>query len=314
MSRYSYTLWRLKEVSKFFQLFQIQKSQEIYFSPYHVIWRYYTDFAEIYLWEREFQHIHVYFSSDNINFKPSYYNIPIFPNGEKLLRAYTDVMVYFWSSIEMVVYDGSHYAAQTWRYEIDWLLFFDEKFHLYHSCANIKFKLEQVGSEVYMWDSIREIMFHRFFTKYVASKNFSQYYDIYLSTVNSLFIPLDTDVGRIFQAKAWNIWKGKVRWVARILDREKLSVRNEWMNNFNKWDIIIAHSTDVFYMPYIFECGWIITENQNLLSHASLISRELNIPLVLGFYNIFLKIFDGDYIELDSDTGEVIVLKRFWEI
>lgn len=102
-------------------------------------------------------------------------------------------------------------------------------------------------------------------------------------------------------------------WIARLLDRNNLHIQNEYFNTFNSWDIILANNTSVHFMRYILKSGWIITINNNSLSHASIVSRELWRPLILGVKNLFFKIFDGDLIEMDCRTWTIKILKRFWQ-
>ncbi len=305
-------LERLEKASRFFNLLQIKKNQEVYLSLTHTARLLYADFSEIYVGNAT-SSVHVYIDQKNINFHPSHLNIPIFPPEEKLIRAYAAIVAYYGSSIDIVVYDESFVSECTWTIEIWNLRFFDTFFEIEHAVMNLKFKLSQWGSLNYLLDANRIITYYRIFLKYLEFRN--NEWDVFLREKISveIFWFLHTYYGNSYQWIPWNIWKWIKIWKARILDRNRLNFQNEWYNNFDTWDIIIANNTHVSYMRYIFSCGGIITENHNLLSHASLISRELWIPLVLWITDITLRIFDGDLIEMNSDTGKVKILQRFWE-
>jgi len=46
-----------------------------------------------------------------------------------------------------------------------------------------------------------------------------------------------------------------------------------------------------------------------LLSHSAIVSRELNIPCLVGVKNITVKLKDGDLIEVETDEGKIKVLE-----
>lgn len=304
------SLHKLKKVSLFFDNFQIEKGKEIYFSPTHTLYYLFPDYASVFLGERE-SHIHIYIHKDNYRFETSHYNIPIFPSWDKLLRAYIDLMDFFWWNLELIVYDDKLINSDEELINIWGISFLGIPYQIKHARRNIEFKLLHEWSANSEVEAMLVAVQWRSFIKYNISikKNIS----LNSVIVESIFKYLDLHYGRNFKGLAWNKWKWKTIWIARVLHRHQLKYQNEWFNSFDKWDIVVAHSTDVFYMKYIFDSSGIITENNNLLSHASLISRELNLGLCLWIQNIFLKIFDWDTIEVDSDEGAVRVISRFWE-
>lgn len=51
--------------------------------------------------------------------------------------------------------------------------------------------------------------------------------------------------------------------------------------------------------------GAIVTDLGGITSHAAIVSRELNIPCVIGT-KIATKVFkDGDMVEVDANRGDV---------
>jgi phosphohistidine swiveling domain-containing protein len=68
-------------------------------------------------------------------------------------------------------------------------------------------------------------------------------------------------------------------------------------------DIMVAIGTDFDLMDAIHRSAGIITEEGGLLSHASVVSREMSKPCLIGVENATTVIRDGDSIVLDSQNG-----------
>lgn len=69
--------------------------------------------------------------------------------------------------------------------------------------------------------------------------------------------------------------------------------------------ILVTQSTTPLYVPVLHKVKAIITEEGGVLSHASVISRELKIPCVIGT-KIATEVFkDGDMVEVDANKGVV---------
>lgn len=74
---------------------------------------------------------------------------------------------------------------------------------------------------------------------------------------------------------------------------------------FNKGDILIANQTTPEYVPLMKKASAIVTDQGGITAHAAIISRELNIPCVIGT-KIATKVFkDGDRVEVDATKGTV---------
>lgn len=71
-----------------------------------------------------------------------------------------------------------------------------------------------------------------------------------------------------------------------------------------------THATNVNFLPVLKLVVGIVTEEGGILSHASVISRELKIPAVIGTKVATQMIKDGDEIEVDAEKGRVHILKK----
>ena len=74
-----------------------------------------------------------------------------------------------------------------------------------------------------------------------------------------------------------------------------------------KGDILVSIATDPDIVFAMKKAAAIVTEQGGVTSHAAIVSRELNIPCVIGT-KIATKVFkDGDRVEVDATKG---IIKR----
>ena len=93
--------------------------------------------------------------------------------------------------------------------------------------------------------------------------------------------------------------KGRVRVVNVLEDMRKMQ----------KGDILVSIATIPEIVPAMKKAAAIVTDMGGVTSHAAIVSRELNIPCVLGL-RIATRVFkDGDLVEVDANKGIVKLLK-----
>lgn len=95
--------------------------------------------------------------------------------------------------------------------------------------------------------------------------------------------------------------KGKVRGVARIL------TTYEDIYKVEKGDIIVATMTTPDYVSAMEKASGFITDEGGITCHATILSREFNVPCIVGTINGTKEIQDGQMIELDAYTGKVYI-------
>ncbi len=64
-------------------------------------------------------------------------------------------------------------------------------------------------------------------------------------------------------------------------------------------------STSPEYIDAIRRAGAIVTDVGGLTSHAAIVSRELNIPCIVGTKIATTVLKDGDLVEVDATNGVV---------
>ncbi len=84
----------------------------------------------------------------------------------------------------------------------------------------------------------------------------------------------------------------------------------EIIGQMGKGNILVAETTSPELMPACRKANAIITNQGGLLSHAAIVSRELNIPCIVGVGDATKVLKDGDIVEVDANNGLVKILKR----
>ncbi|MFA7209101.1 MAG: PEP-utilizing enzyme [Parcubacteria group bacterium] len=108
--------------------------------------------------------------------------------------------------------------------------------------------------------------------------------------------------------------KGRVRGTAKVLKSDILDVdeneRIEIIGSMASGQILIVETTGPELMMACKKAAAIVTNQGGMLSHAAIVSREFNIPCIVGTKNATQVLHDGDLIEVDAYAGIVKVLKR----
>lgn len=87
--------------------------------------------------------------------------------------------------------------------------------------------------------------------------------------------------------------KGTVKVVNMVEDMEK----------FNQGDVLVSSATNPNLMPAIRKAAAILTDEGGLTCHAAIVSREFNIPCVVGLSIVTNVLKDGDRVEVDASKG-----------
>ncbi len=82
------------------------------------------------------------------------------------------------------------------------------------------------------------------------------------------------------------------------------------MDSFHTGEILVAPMTSPEYVFAMKKAKAIITDTGGLTSHAAIVSRELNVPCLVGTKIATKVLQDGDLVEVDADNGIVRILKR----
>ena len=95
-----------------------------------------------------------------------------------------------------------------------------------------------------------------------------------------------------------------------VRGKARICLTFEESNKLEEGEILVTYGTDFDFMNAIVKSKGIITEEGGILSHASVISRELKKPCIIAFKGITKLINDGDLIEIDAEKGLVTIIEE----
>ena len=96
---------------------------------------------------------------------------------------------------------------------------------------------------------------------------------------------------------------GKVSGEALIIESAKIEYDT-------RDKILVTRSTDPGWVFMLARSKGVISERGSLLSHTAIISRELNIPSVVGVHDATKIIKNGDQITLDGEKGTITIEEK----
>lgn len=132
----------------------------------------------------------------------------------------------------------------------------------------------------------------------------SEYLDIISDfKVMELYLP-----GKINKKEDIKILKGRCASSGYVEGIAKVVYTKADRFKIEEGDIMVAIGTDFDLMDAIHRSAGVITEEGGLLSHASVVCREMKKPCIIGVNNATGIIKDKDRIILDSRTGTVTII------
>lgn len=85
------------------------------------------------------------------------------------------------------------------------------------------------------------------------------------------------------------------------------------IKKMKKGDILVAPATTPDYIMGFRLASAVITDEGGLTSHAAVVSREMNLPCIIGAKNASDVLRDGDFVEADANSGIIKILERKME-
>ena len=92
---------------------------------------------------------------------------------------------------------------------------------------------------------------------------------------------------------------GKVKIVKKLSELGKVT----------KGDVLVAKMTTPDYMIAINKAAAIVTDEGGITCHAAIVSREFNVPCIVGTRNATQVLSDNDLVEVDANEGVVRVIE-----
>ncbi len=110
--------------------------------------------------------------------------------------------------------------------------------------------------------------------------------------------------------KKVNEFEGTPACIGQAKGLVKLIISADDIPKMNKGDILISPATNPNLLPAMKKAAAIITDEGGITCHAAIVSRELNIPCIIGT-KIATKILkDGNTVKVNAEKGIIKILKR----
>jgi phosphohistidine swiveling domain-containing protein len=99
-------------------------------------------------------------------------------------------------------------------------------------------------------------------------------------------------------------FSGKAKGIVKVINDRST------MEKMKSGNILVSIATTPNIVPVMKKASAIITDEGGLTCHAAIVSRELEVPCVVGTKFASKILQDGDLVEVDADKGIVRVLKK----
>ncbi len=103
--------------------------------------------------------------------------------------------------------------------------------------------------------------------------------------------------------------KGRSACKGKAKGRVKIVLLPEQFKKVEKGDILVVHNTSPDFVPILHKVSAVLAEEGGITAHVSVITRELNIPSIVGIPRITSILKDGDLVEVDADKGIVKLIQ-----
>jgi phosphohistidine swiveling domain-containing protein len=103
---------------------------------------------------------------------------------------------------------------------------------------------------------------------------------------------------------------GQIAYPGKVLGYVRVVLKGQDVNKFKQNEILVASTTTPDYLLAIIKSSAIISEHGGIICHASIISRELKIPCIVGVSNITKILKTGDFIEVNANNGTIKIIKH----
>lgn len=143
----------------------------------------------------------------------------------------------------------------------------------------------------------------------VIKGQFSKWKDIVGSEAKSLFKRLyQVNLSKgIIRGKTGN--NGFYRGTVKVIPSDTRVNYSKEIGHMKKGQVLVSGTTGPDLILACRKAGAIITEEGGIISHAAVVSRELNIPCIVGTRIATKVLKDGDKVEVDATNGIVRVIR-----
>lgn len=116
----------------------------------------------------------------------------------------------------------------------------------------------------------------------------------------------------VFKANAISDTKisGQIAWKGVVKGRVVIVKDQKDLVKVQDGDILVTVMTFPNYIPAMEKTAAFITDEGGILCHAAIIAREMKKPCIIGTKIATKVLRDGDFVEVDADSGAVTITKK----
>jgi len=105
---------------------------------------------------------------------------------------------------------------------------------------------------------------------------------------------------------------GKVKGRVYILSSgyDNFTTLSQYIDEMEVGDVLVSETTSPDLMSACKKASAIVTNQGGMMSHAAIVSRELNIPCIVGTHTATQDLNNGDLVEVDADNGVITIVEK----
>ncbi|OGH82653.1 MAG: hypothetical protein A3G08_02845 [Candidatus Magasanikbacteria bacterium RIFCSPLOWO2_12_FULL_47_9b] len=107
------------------------------------------------------------------------------------------------------------------------------------------------------------------------------------------------DYHMLQEAKGTPASRGRAAGTVRVV------LGSDQFDSFERGDILVTNQTTPDFLPLMKKAAAIVAEQGGMTSHAAVISRELNIPCIVGVKNAMEIFASGESVIVDAENGSI---------
>jgi pyruvate,water dikinase len=96
----------------------------------------------------------------------------------------------------------------------------------------------------------------------------------------------------------------------RVTGRARVILNSDGLWELEDGEILVCTFTSPNWTPAFAQVSGCVADSGGSLSHTAIVAREYGVPAVVGTGVATRLISTGDLVELDGDTGEVLIVER----
>jgi phosphohistidine swiveling domain-containing protein len=122
--------------------------------------------------------------------------------------------------------------------------------------------------------------------------------------------PIRNDLAKNLEGAQESGITGQTAYEGKVKGEVKVVSSTDEFDKFTEGDILVTSMTRPEFVPIMKKAAAVVTDEGGITCHAAIVSRELEIPCIIGTETATQKLEDGDEVEVDADKGVVTLIDK----